>query len=69
MKIIEFAVMTMSLMGSGLMSFGMFEGFYFYFVANLLGIYFFYKSNMPYMGIMSIAFCITSINGLVRNVL
>ena len=69
MKIIEFAVMTLSLMGSGLMSFGLFEGFYFYLIANLLGIHFFYKSKMPYMGVMSIAFVVTSINGLIRNVL
>jgi hypothetical protein len=69
MKILEFSVMALSLIGSAMMSFAIFEGFYFFMVANILGVYFFYKSKMPYMVFMQFVFGLTSINGIVRNLL
>ena len=69
MKTIEFTVMATSLIGSALMSFAIFEGFYFFMVANILGVYFFYKSKMPYMVFMQFIFGLISINGIVRNLL
>jgi hypothetical protein len=69
MKIVEFLIMATSLIGASMMSFGMFEGFIFFMIGNVLGVYFFWKSNMKYMLIMQFAFGITSINGIIRNLL
>jgi nicotinamide riboside transporter PnuC len=69
MKILEISIMVTSLIGSVLMSYGMFEGFIFFGIANVIGVYFFWKSNMKYMVIMQFVFGLTSINGIVRNLL
>ena len=69
MKILEFLVMLTSLIGATLMSFGMFEGFIFFMIANILGVWFFWKSKMTYMVIMQFVYGLTSINGIIRNLL
>lgn len=67
-KSLEFATMLFSIIGAIIMSFGFFEGFYFYFIANLIGIIFFYRVEMKYMLIMQAVFLIISINGLYNTV-
>jgi nicotinamide riboside transporter PnuC len=69
MKKIEFMVMLLSIIGAGIMSFGFFEGFYFYLIANVLGTVLFLKKKMYYMLIMQIVFSIIAVNGIYQNLL
>jgi hypothetical protein len=69
MKKLEFSVMFLSICGAAIMSFGDFNGFYFYLLANALGTVLFIKKEMYYMVMMQVVFSVISLNGIYQNLL
>ena len=69
MKTIEFVIMLTSMIGASLMSYGIFEGFIFFAIANVFSVYFFYKKGMNYMLICQFVFGLTSMNGIYQNLI
>lgn len=68
-KTLELSVMVLSILGALLTSFAIFEGFILFFIANVLGIWFFKRTGMKYMLINQIFYLLISINGICHNLL
>lgn len=66
-KLLEFVVMVFSLTGATMISFGLFTGFWFFLVANVLGGILFFKTKMWYLFVTQLVFGVTSVNGIYQN--
>jgi nicotinamide riboside transporter PnuC len=64
MKILEYLITLVSVVGAILMSFDSGYGFFFFLLANILSIYFFNRKGMGGFTLVNYVFLATSLNGI-----